>query len=427
MPEIHPHAIAHRAESFGGILLHIPTERMLLVSRPQYQAARALIDGADDARSVADLSSEFDLSETVARNLLDSTRCSIADPASYTATPLLLRNFTERLSAPINVVWEITGSCNLRCRHCFIPMEDHVPTQLGSPDLLRIAELLVQQNVLVVRISGGEPSRHPALEDLLKVLKSSPRHVKLLTNATFVDDRLVSLIRRYVDSLSVSLDGGRAEAHDAIRGRAGAFDKTVDGLRRLRRETTARINVTTSVFRHSIDEIDPIIELCLDLGVDSWKYTLAQPIGRAKEDRSLLPREEELADLARILEKYRGVPTIEPALELLDEYIHPEPQPTWCGGTFDEVAIDPSGHLFPCAYISGLRHFDAGNVLNGEFNALYQGDVFKAFRREGVADLAPDCKAVRLAYFGSIETSQSVYRPEVVRSLLGTPAQGSTP
>ncbi len=410
--------VAHRAEAFGGILLHIATERMLIVSAPQYAVARALLDGPEGADPAPPLAAGFGLSEVQARRLVEDTRALLGDPGRFTSTPVLLRNFTDHISAPINVVWEITGNCNLRCSHCFVPAEDHVPTQIGPSDLLRVAEALVRSNVLVVRISGGEPMRHPALEEILETLKSTPRHIKLLTNGTVVNDRAVALVARHVDSLSVSLDGASPAAHDRIRGVPGAFERTIAGLRRLRSETSARINVTTSVFRDNLDEIAPIIDLCLAIGIHSWKYTLALPIGRAATDRSLLPLERDVAQLARVLEPYRGNPVVAPAIELLDAYIWSEPQPTWCGGAFDEVAIDPAGHLYPCAYTAGLRSYNAGNVLKSDLGELYQGEMFRTFRGDGLTDLSPDCKAVRLAYRGTIEPAEPVYRPEALRALL---------
>lgn len=421
MPEIHRAHFAHRPESFGGLLLHVPSERLQMVSPIQYTAVVGLLEGACAEQLAGALGAAHGLAPAAVTRLLDDTRQRLENPQAFETSPEMIRTFTERLSGPINVVWEFTSACNLKCRHCFIPAEDNSSSQADTAELLRIARILVEKNALIVRLSGGEPSRHKDLPQLLETLKSTPRHVKLLTNATLVDDRLIALIDRYVDSISVSLDGASAATHDGIRGVPGAFERALAGLRRLRNETAARINVTTSVFEDNLAEIGAIIELCLELGIHSWKHTLAIPIGRAQQNPGALPRDVEFAGLMRAVEPYRDEPMMAGAIHLLDAYLDPEPAPTWCGGAFDEVAIDPAGRLYPCAYVSGLNRYGAGNLLEADFDALYGGKAFSTFRADGEIDLSPDCKAVRLAYFDTLTPERTVYDPAAIRRILTDP------
>ena len=83
--------------------------------------------------------------------------------------------------------------------------------------------------------TGGEPFLHP---EMLEILEDTLAHGPgtVLTNGTlFTPPRLERLramgdASRYALELRVSLDGYRAEDHDAIRG-AGAFARTLEGLR----------------------------------------------------------------------------------------------------------------------------------------------------------------------------------------------------
>lgn len=423
MADIASGSFAYRPEVFGGLLLHVPSERLQMMSPAQYATAVGLLNGLPDGHLLESLGAEYGLAAGAVHRLIADTRERLARPETFATSPEMIRTFTERLSGPINVVWEFTGVCNLKCRHCFIPAEDNTSNQASTEDLLEIARILVRKNALIVRLSGGEPSRHKALPDILATLKTTPRHIKLLTNATLVDDRLIALINTYVDSVSISLDGASAATHDGIRGTLGAFDRTIAGLRRIRNETAARINITTSVFEDNLSEIASIIELCLKIGVHSWKHTLAIPIGRAQQDQGTLPSEAEFAGLMRAVEPYRHEPMMAAAIHLLDAYIDPEPAPTWCGGAFDEVAIDPSGQLYPCAYVSGLNRYGAGNLLEADFDALYGGSAFSTFRADGEIDMSPDCKAVRLAYFDTLTPDRTVYDPNVIRSMLAPSIQ----
>ena len=416
---------AHRPEGFGGLLLHIPSERLQMVSQAQYAAAVGLLDGRPDGQIDESLRVEHGLAPATVDRLIAGTRTRLERPEAFEATPEMIRTFTENLTAPINVVWQFTGACNLKCRHCFLPAEEHKAHQASPEGLLQIAEILVRRNILIVRLSGGEPTCHPALPDLLTILKSTPRHIKLLTNATLVDDRLIALIRRHVDSISVSLDGASAATHDRIRGLRGTFDRAIAGLRRIRGETALPVNVTTSICEDNLPEVGAIIDLCLELGIHSWKHTLTIPVGRASRKGDAMLTEAQFADLMRAVEPYRNEPMVASSIHLLDAYVEPEPAPTWCGGAFDEAAISPAGRLYPCAYVSGLGRYDAGSLLEADFDTLYRGEAFRAFRGDGEIEMSPDCKAIRLAYFDSLDPGRTVYDPAAIRAMLASRPSGS--
>ncbi len=63
----------------------------------------------------------------------------------------------------------ITDRCNFRCTYCMDPdVTFFARDQLLSPsELIRVARIGVGLGIEKVRITGGEPTLHPALETII--------------------------------------------------------------------------------------------------------------------------------------------------------------------------------------------------------------------------------------------------------------------
>jgi molybdenum cofactor biosynthesis enzyme MoaA len=138
----------------------------------------------------------------------------------------------------LDVLWiQVAGTlCNLRCTHCFVscgPAEDRHALMSRDQVRARVAEAL-PLGVKEFYFTGGEPFVHPQmLEILADTLPHGPCTV--LTNGTLFTERLVASLRglsgvsRYALEIRVSLDGYRADDHDAFRG-AGSFERALAGV-----------------------------------------------------------------------------------------------------------------------------------------------------------------------------------------------------
>ncbi len=151
-----------------------------------------------------------------------------APPAHFPEQPLL----------HLDSLWiQVAGTlCNLTCTHCFVscgPGETRHAMMSREEVRSRVAEAL-PLGVKEFYFTGGEPFLHPGMLDILAdTLAYGPCTV--LTNGTLFTERrveaLVDLTRasRYALEIRVSLDGERAESHDAFRG-AGSFERAIAGI-----------------------------------------------------------------------------------------------------------------------------------------------------------------------------------------------------
>ena len=98
---------------------------------------------------------------------------------------------TKTLSAPVNVTWEITGRCNLNCRHCLSAgtAQNHAG-DMSLEQCRRFIDHLDRIRVFQVNIGGGEPFLR---EDILEILDYC--HLRgivtcISTNGVLLDNEL---------------------------------------------------------------------------------------------------------------------------------------------------------------------------------------------------------------------------------------------
>jgi radical SAM protein with 4Fe4S-binding SPASM domain len=130
------------------------------------------------------------------------------------------------------VVWNITRTCNLRCVHCY--SDSHARKyegELSGAEVQRTLDDLAAYKVPAVLFSGGEPLTRPDLLDQIAYAVGKGLRVTLSTNGTLIDlpvaRRLKELGLTYA---GISLDG-IGQTNDLFRGKQGAFDAAVRGIR----------------------------------------------------------------------------------------------------------------------------------------------------------------------------------------------------
>jgi Fe-coproporphyrin III synthase len=168
------------------------------------------------------------------------------------------------------VVWNVTRTCNLRCVHCYSDSyAQKYPGELANEDAKRVIDDLSAFQVPAVLFSGGEPLTRPDLFDLMGYAVGKGLRVTLSTNGTLLDEvaakKLKELGTTYV---GISLDG-IGETNDIFRGKKGAFDGAVRGMRNCR-AVDQKVGLRLTLTRRN----------CMDLH-DIFNFIEAEGIQRA--------------------------------------------------------------------------------------------------------------------------------------------------
>ncbi len=188
-------------------------------------------------------------------------------------------------------LWIYTNyDCNLRCTYCVAKSSPNAPRRaIGLANARQLVDEAVALGFEHIFFTGGEPF---ILPDIYAMLAHSSARVPttVLTNAMLLrGTRLERLIAIANDNLivQVSLDGGRAEDHDAYRGK-GAWEKTVVGIRLLQ-EAGFRVRLGTTETPANTAHLDHLRAFREGLGIPEGDHFI-RPLakrGHSKEGLDL--------------------------------------------------------------------------------------------------------------------------------------------
>lgn len=167
----------------------------------------------------------------------------------------------------------ITDRCNFRCIYCMEPDVRFMPTNelLSVEELIRLARIGVGLGIHKIRITGGEPTVHPRLTDIIRGISALPiEDVALTTNGSLMDDAAAhewhdAGLRR----VTISIDSIRDDRFAAIT-RSNCSPKTVlNAIESSRRAGLWPIKLNAVVVRgFNEDEVADLARLAHTHGIE---------------------------------------------------------------------------------------------------------------------------------------------------------------
>lgn len=197
---------------------------------------------------------------------------------------------------PVVVFWELTLACALACRHCRAQAQpQRHPLELDTDECYRVLEELASfDHKPIVVLSGGDPFMRRDLFDLIERGKSLGLTMSVSPSATALvtRKRLRQLVELGVSRISLSLDGSSPESHDAFRGFAGSFQRTIDAMDDAK-SVGLEFQINTTVTRDTVDDLPAIVDLVAKHGAALWDVFFLVPTGRAMLDDVMSAEEHE--------------------------------------------------------------------------------------------------------------------------------------
>jgi len=199
--------------------------------------------------------------------------------------------------APFLVIWETTRSCALACRHCrAAAVLGRDPRELSTAEARGLLEQVAEMGTPIFIFSGGDALNRDDLEELVAHGKGLGLRVGVVPAATprLTFERVRALREAGLDQIAFSLDGPEAGAHDAFRGVAGSFDRTLEGAAFARRAGLP-LQINTCFAAWNIPSLEKMIALVNSLGVAFWEVFFLVPMGRGEGIAGLTPAQFEAA------------------------------------------------------------------------------------------------------------------------------------
>ena len=198
--------------------------------------------------------------QNIARALANQTHHAKRIPFTFDYTKL-----------PILGEIAVTYRCNNRCRFCYAGC-DGACGRLDSPDIEpekieRIIDIFKSEaKIPFFSFTGGEPLMRKDLERLMRYAVSKDLKINLVTNGTLATpERAKSLYEAGLRTAQISLESPDEEIHDALCGRKGSWQQTIDGINNLR-EAGIAVQTNTTSTTMNIDSLERLPELSKKLG-----------------------------------------------------------------------------------------------------------------------------------------------------------------
>jgi uncharacterized protein len=250
-------------------------------------------------------------------------------------------------------------ACNLRCTYCYNGQKFSRPMPRDvARRALDVALDACRGPDLVVALFGGEPLLDLGLvRDVVALAREAagqrgkPLRFHVTTNGTLLDDERVALLRENDFTAQVSLDGCR-EAHDATRRFADGSPShhvVVENTRRLM-AAGVRVRVVSVMDPANVAHLADSLDFLADLGVRHLHF--APNVLGHWDDDACSRMEQGLRALGdRYMERLRR------GMDLRLDPLHgkmvthlatEECRSVRCAFGQDELAVAPSGRLYPC-------------------------------------------------------------------------------
>lgn len=208
------------------------------------------------------------------------------------------RAYEERtgIKPPKIIAWEITRSCNLACAHCRAAAHcAPYPGELSLDQCKAVIDDIATITDPILILTGGEPLMRADIWDIIDYAHEKGLHPVIGTNGTMITDEIARKIYEHnIPRVAVSLDFPNEAGQDAFRGKDGAFEETLAGIRNMNKYGIG-VQVNTTVTKMNHTKMDELHDLALDNGAVAFHPFLLVPTGRGADllDVELTPDEYE--------------------------------------------------------------------------------------------------------------------------------------
>ncbi len=299
----------------------------------------------------------------------------------------------------LQLFWESTLRCNLKCRHCGSDCKQIANTpDMPKEDFFKVLDGIASHtdpHKVFVIVSGGEPTMRPDLEECGKGIYSRGFPWGMVTNAYgLTPERYSRLLRSGLHSMTISLDGLQ-ENHDWLRGMPNSFERASRAIKMVVDSNAIAFDVVTCVNRRNFSELPKIKEYLISLGLKNWRLFSIFPTGRAAQDPDLQLPAEMFRGLLDFIKETRKEGRIKASFGCEGFLGHYEGEvrdhfyTCQAGVTVGSVLID--GSISACTSIRSDYH--QGNIYKDDFWDVWQ-NRFQPYRDRSwmKKDECGDCK-----------------------------------
>jgi len=209
----------------------------------------------------------------------------------------------------------------------------------------------------------------------------------MVSNGYLVNEGTIQAMKKSgMKTITISIDG-LGDSHDKFRRRQGSYKKALEAVKMLSKaEFLRELNITTTVHRENIELLEEMYKVFLDSGINSWRITNIDPIGRAETNKELLLVRSELKWLLDFIKKKRAESSIDVMYEcggFLGEDYEGDVRGGFfmCSTGITVGSILSNGDIYVCPNVPRIKHLIQGNVKKDRFSEVWN-NKFEYFRNK---------------------------------------------
>jgi len=283
----------------------------------------------------------------------------------------------------LTVIFNLTNSCNLRCKHCYASyFARSVKGEMTTAQVKLVLKDLKKNGCLRVNFCGGEPLLRRDIGELINYAKLQGLSVDLTSNGILIPAKLNDI--KNVKCLIISLDG-RSSHHDFLRGK-GSAKKALTAIESAKK-VGIEVRANMVIHKYNLHDIDYMLKIAKRFNI---KIHISLAIDNIFGNNKLLKIKPEDNEFRKILKyiikkKKEGAPIMfsqssyESVLKWPDFEIEgiiggikPAGMPTCPAGKIFGL-IDADGKFWACPHLIGK--VGAKNI--------FKDGVAKAWKKAG--------------------------------------------
>lgn len=299
---------------------------------------------------------------------------------------------------PLWLLAELTYRCPLQCPYCSNPLDYALHNQeLSTQEWFNVFDQARQMGAVQLGFSGGEPLVRQDLEELVAYAHQKGFYTNLITSGMGLNEaRIAGLQQAGLQHIQISFQASDPVVNNALAGSKHAFQQKYD-MSRLVKQYGYPMVLNFVIHRHNIDQIDQIIELCLELEADTVELAICQFYGWAYENRQgLLPTKEQLVRAERITNEYRQKIQEQnikcKLIFVVPDYYEERPKACMDGWGKIFLTVSPDGTALPCHAARQLP-IQFPNVKESQLSEIWYDSLsFNEFRGDDwMPDMCQSC------------------------------------
>ena len=173
------------------------------------------------------------------------------------------------VNPPLWLLAELTYRCPLQCPYCSNPLDfARQDKELTTEQWIEVFRQARAMGSVQLGFSGGEPLTRKDLPELIRAARDLGFYTNLITSGIgLTESKLDAFSEAGLDHIQISFQASDEVLNAALAGNKKAFQQKLAMAKAVKaRDYPMVLNFV--LHRHNIDQLDKIIELCIELEAD---------------------------------------------------------------------------------------------------------------------------------------------------------------